>query len=325
MPERSISEQLTKYLTDVHSIEEQALTQLRRAPRIAGDPKLADVFAEHLAETERHESLVRARLEHHGETPSSVKDLAGRAGGMGMVFFARLQADTPGKLTAHAYSYEHLELAAYELLGRIAKWAGDEDTAAVAGEIAGEEGRMAARLAECFDRVVEASLRELEPDDLDEQLAKYLADAHAIEQQALQLLQTAPSIVGDDELARIFEEHLEETREHQRLVDERLAAHDSSRSLLKDVALRTGGFNIGGFFGVQPDTPAKLAGFAFAFEHLEIAAYELLRRVAERASDAETAAVAERIEREERAAAEGIAAHWDRAAGSALVAQGVPG
>jgi hypothetical protein len=30
-------DQLTKYLTDAHSIEEQALAQLRTAPDIAGD------------------------------------------------------------------------------------------------------------------------------------------------------------------------------------------------------------------------------------------------------------------------------------------------
>jgi hypothetical protein len=46
--------------------------------------------------------------------------------------------------------------------------------------------------------------------------------------------------------------------------------------------MRLGALNWGGFFAVQPDTRAKLAGFAYAFEHLEIGAYELLRRVAQR-------------------------------------------
>jgi ferritin-like metal-binding protein YciE len=76
--------------------------------------------------------------------------------------------------------------------------------------------------------------------------------------------------------------------------------------------------NLGGFFGAQPDTPAKLAGFAYAFEHLEVAAYELLARVAERAGDAETVAVARRIADEERAAAERIAATWDAAVDATL-------
>jgi ferritin-like metal-binding protein YciE len=61
--------------------------------------------------------------------------------------------------------------------------------------------------------------------------------------------------------------------------------------------------NWGAFFAAQPDTPAKLAGFSYAFEHLEIAAYELLSGVACRAGDTETEAVSRRILQQERAAA----------------------
>jgi ferritin-like metal-binding protein YciE len=82
--------------------------------------------------------------------------------------------------------------------------------------------------------------------------------------------------------------------------------------------MRLGGANLGAFFAAQPDTPVKLAGFAFAFEHLEIAGYELLARVAERAGDAETVAVARRIAEEERRAAQRIAATWDDAMDAAL-------
>lgn len=49
---RQIDEQLTKYLTDAHSIEVQALTQLRTAPEIAAAPELAEAFRLHLTETE---------------------------------------------------------------------------------------------------------------------------------------------------------------------------------------------------------------------------------------------------------------------------------
>jgi ferritin-like metal-binding protein YciE len=82
--------------------------------------------------------------------------------------------------------------------------------------------------------------------------------------------------------------------------------------------MRVGGLNIGVFFAAQPDTPAKLAGFAFAFEHLEIAAYELLQRVAERAGDEPTRRVADRILAQEHRAAEQIAATWDAAIDVAL-------
>jgi ferritin-like metal-binding protein YciE len=309
---RSPQEQLVKYLADAHAIEEQALTQLRKAPDIAGDERLARMFREHLAETERQERLVRERLEAHDADPSKLKDLAGKAGGLGMLLFARSQPDTPGKLTAHAFSYEHMELAAYELLGRAATAAGDGETARVAAEIAVEERSMAERLESAFDAAVEASLRDVGADDLGQQLDKYLADAHAIEQQALQLLESGPGLVDDEGLATLFREHLEETRGHQERVARRLEQRGADPSKPKDLALRAGGLNIGGFFGAQPDTTAKLAGFAFAFEHLEIAAYELLSRVATKAGDEETAQMAQQILAEERTAAERVASTWDR-------------
>src|SRR3712207_8312585 len=121
MADHSFDEQLTKYLTDAHSIEVQALEQMRLAPRIAGDAGLAAIFEEHFTETQEHERLVREALERRGASPSAVKDVAGRVGGWGMVLFAKLNPDTPGKLAMHAFSYEHMELAAYELLRRIAE------------------------------------------------------------------------------------------------------------------------------------------------------------------------------------------------------------
>src|SRR5205823_5289474 len=207
---------LVKYLADAHSIEEQALQQLRAAPEAAGDPELAAIFRDHLAETEGHERAIRSRLQVYGEGTSSLKDLLMRVGGAGFLLFARAQPDTPGKLVAHAYSYEHLELAAYELLIRVAERAGDRETVEDAQRIRDEEQRMGERPAASFDLAVEAALRELEPDDVREQLRKYLADAHAIEAQAIQLLEQAPESAGAPELAAAYRKHLEETRGHQR-------------------------------------------------------------------------------------------------------------
>jgi ferritin-like metal-binding protein YciE len=317
---REIDDQLTKYLTDVHSIEVQALAQLEKAPDIAGDERLRDVFRVHLGETREHERLVREQLERRGADPSTLKDVAGKVGGWAMVAFAKLNPDTPGKLTAHAYAYEHMELAAYELLRRAASRADDDAVIEMAGRIAAQEGAMAERLADNFDGAVEASLAAKGAEDLDEELVAYLRDAHAIESQGLSLLEAGPAIAGCDELAEVLRDHLDETREHRELVEERLRAHGSNPSRLQSAALRVGGLNVGAFFGAQPDTPAKLAGFAFAFEHLEIAAYELLRRVADRAGDGETAAEAARILVQERAAAARIAGTWDAAIDAALEA-----
>src|SRR5918912_3469108 len=182
----TFDEQLTKYLTDAHSIEEQAIAQLKLAPRMAGGPDLSSMYAEHERESEEHERLVREQLDRRGAKPSTVKDVAGRVGGWGMVLFARVNPDTPGKLAAHAYSYEHMELAAYELLRRIAERGGEQAVADAAVKIGAQERAMAERLAANFDQAVEASLREKNADDIRSELVKYLRDAHSIEAQAIQ-------------------------------------------------------------------------------------------------------------------------------------------
>ena len=303
MTARTLEEQLTKYLTDVHSIEEQALVQMRAAPKLTDDQAISSAFARHLTETEEHEKAVRECLERRGETPNRAKDVIAGIIGQGFGAVAKAQPDTPGKLVAHAYSYEHMEEAAYELLGLLAERLADSDVVELARRIENQEQEMAGRLERLFDVAVDASLGAQKPDELGEQLNKYLADAHAIEQQAIALLRRSPKLSGASELASAYEEHLEETMRHSELLETRLEARGGKPNALKDAGLRLGALNWGAFFAAQPDTPAKLAGFAYAFEHLEIASYELLRRVAQRAGDAETVQVADRILGEERAAA----------------------
>jgi ferritin-like metal-binding protein YciE len=319
----SVDQQLSIYLTDVHAIEVQALQQVKRARKVAGDPELEAAFADHVRETERHRTYVEDRLIARSWAPVPHKDRSGKFSGVGMALFARFQPDTPGKLAAHAYSYERMELAAYELLARLAERAGDSETVLTARMIEQEERAMADRLATLFDRAVEGSLRELETDDVGKQLDRYLADAHAIEGQAAKLLQRAPKMAGAEELATAFEEHLEETERHAELVEERLGARGGSPSAFKDAALRLGALNLGMFLKAQADTPAKLAAFAYAFEHLEVAAYELLKRVAARADDQETVSMADEILFEERAAAARVHSLFDQALEASLQEAGV--
>jgi ferritin-like metal-binding protein YciE len=314
----SIDEQIAIYLTDAHAIELQALVQVKRAPKIAGDPQIAEAFERHIGETEQHERFVRERLDGLDWAPVPQKDIAGKLTGIGFALFARFQPDTPGKLVAHAYSYEHMELAAYDLLGLLAAKAADEETKLTTDLIAKDERTMIERLAGLFDRAVDASLRELDRDDLGKQLDKYLADAHAIEHQALGLLSKSPKLAGTEELATAYEEHRTQTERHSRLVEECLQARGAKSSSLKDAAMKLGALNWGTFFGAQVDTPAKLAGFAYAFEHLEVAAYELLQRVARRADDSDTVAVAGEVLLEERAAGAHIHAMFDQALEASL-------
>src|SRR4051812_11127051 len=172
MPADDIQEQLVKYLTDAHSIEVQALVQMKAAPKLAGTEELARMYEEHERETQEHKRLIEERLEAHGASTSKLKDLAGAVGAVPFVLFAKVQPDTPGKLAAHALSYEHMELAAYELLMRIAARAGDTETVEVARRIRDQEQAMAERIEAHFDQTVEASLRDKSADDLTEQVVK---------------------------------------------------------------------------------------------------------------------------------------------------------
>jgi ferritin-like metal-binding protein YciE len=323
MSERTIEEQIVKYLGDIHAIEEQALVQMKVAPKIAGDATLEAVFEKHIGETEDQKRRVEERLEALGGSPSKLKDVAGAASAPAFALFAKFQPDTPGKLVSHAFSYEHMELAAYEILSRIAGRANDRQTVQLANEIAGQENEMARRLSDNWDVAVNTSLRDKDPDDIGDQLNKYLSDAHAIESQAEQMLKKAIDIGGDPKLSRDYEEHLEQTRNHKALIEERLDARGGSSNFLKDAAMKLGALNWGTFFAAQPDTPAKLAGFAYAFEHLEIASYEQLRRVAERAGDESVAGIALTILPEERHAAETLWDGFDRAIDASLESVGV--
>jgi ferritin-like metal-binding protein YciE len=320
---RTIGEQLIKYLTDAHSIEEQALAQLRTAPRIADEPELAEIFSTHLRETERHEQLVRERLHALGAEPARFKDAMMAIGGKGFVLFARSQPDTPGKLATHAYSYEHLELASYVMLAHVALLAEDGATAALAREIAGEERRMAERLADAVDASAGASLDGSEARDAESTLPSYLADAYALESQADGLLHRAIEMTDDGRLRSAFEQHLSETQGHLHAVERRLDELGEGPSLIKNSAMRLGALNWAAFFGAQRDTPGKLTAFAYAFEHLEIAGYAHLRSVALRAGDSSSAELALRIAGEEQQAAERLAALFDHAAELSLRDVGV--
>ena len=288
--------QLDAYLRDAHVIEQQALPQMRAAPDMAVDLPLATAFRQHLVDTEHHEQLIRDRLEARGVAPTRLKS-------------AVFKADTPTKLVSHALAYEHLELAAYEFLRRLAALAGDGTTVVVAAAILEDERAMAERLEACFDRAVEASLRVADRANLEKQLNRDLADALAIEAQAIELLERGPRLAGDAELAHIYEEHLDETREHERLVRERLDTRGGAPSRLDDAAIQ---------LAPEPDSPAKLAAFAYAFEFLEVGGYEQLSRVARRAGDGETEQVCREIIAAERGLADRLWQRFDAALEASL-------
>ena len=149
--------------------------------------------------------------------------------------------------------------------------------------------------------------------DSEDELVNGLADAHAMEKQSLTTLMAAKKVAGDPQLESLYAGHIAETERHLKLLEARLEGYDSSRSLLKDLGGRISALALGTGVVAQKNTPAKLVAVAYGFEHFEIASYELLRRVAERAGDAETVEMCDRILVNERQAAEKLGASYDLA------------
>jgi ferritin-like metal-binding protein YciE len=149
--------------------------------------------------------------------------------------------------------------------------------------------------------------------DVLDQLLESLKDAHAMEKQSLTTLKTAVKVAGDPQLESLYHGHVRETEEHLRLIEERLEERDASRSFVSDLAGRVSALALGTSVVAKPDTPSKLVAVAYGFEHFEIASYELLRRVAERAGDTKTVETVDTILVNERQAAEKLAASYDLA------------
>lgn len=315
---RSYDEQLTHFLSDMYSVEEQALAQLKSAPKIAGNRGLAQSLEEHHEETKQHAALVESRLTARGGSTSALKEAIMKVGGKGFLLFAQTQPESPGRLIAHAYAYEAMEWAGYELLVRFARCAEDPETVAVAEKIRAMERDMMERLETQFETAAQASHEGKPAEGYPEQLRKHLGEAHALERQGEELLKKSEKITPDNELAAFYHELLEMTHRHREQLERRLETCDSSPPKHKDAALAIGGTNWGMFFQKQSDTAAKLAAFVYAFEHLKIAGYELLKKTAQMAGDQVTVTMADQMIMAETPMVSRLESLFDRAVATTL-------
>lgn len=137
-----------------------------------------------------------------------------------------------------------------------------------------------------------------------EELLDWLRDAHAMEQQAEQMLSsTAQRMENYPELRQKLEQHLEQTRQQARLLRSCIERLGSSTSAVKDTTARMTGFMqaVSGMF--VDDEVVKASLGSYVFEQLEIASYKILIAAAERWGDAETKRICETILKQEEAMA----------------------
>jgi ferritin-like metal-binding protein YciE len=160
-------------------------------------------------------------------------------------------------------------------------------------------------------------------EDLKAQLVKHIDEALAMEQNVLRMLDSMIQSTDDDKIKEELRLHKLETEGQADRLTRRLEAHDASPSVVREVGGIAGALMKGVIDVVRGEKAARNARDAYATEHLEIAAYQLLERVAVRAGDEETAEVARQNRKEEESMAETIDANWDRFAELALEEVGI--
>ena len=156
----TLNEQLVKYLADAHALEQHVARQLETMIRTTEDAEMKGHLEHHKDETERHKQLLRERLEAHGAAPSTIKDASQIFLALGVGITNRVRHDHAGKNARDGFVAEHMEIASYELLERVAQLAGDAATVEVARRNRADEEAMAQKIAASWDKVATQSLRE---------------------------------------------------------------------------------------------------------------------------------------------------------------------
>jgi ferritin-like metal-binding protein YciE len=155
-----LKEQLIKHIDEAHAMEQNVLFMLDGMISTTDDPEILDALEHHKMQTQGHVNRMAQRLEAHDASPSTVKQLGGVLGALAKLPLDLVRGEKAGRNARDGYATEHLEIASYELLRRIAQKAADEETATAAQEIIEEERAMAKVIEQNWDKFAELSLQE---------------------------------------------------------------------------------------------------------------------------------------------------------------------
>jgi ferritin-like metal-binding protein YciE len=160
MTNEKLNEKLADYVEDAHAMEQNDLKMIDSMIATTDDPQMKEMLEDHKRETEEHERRLRERLDAMGRGTSARKQAqaVGTALLKGVGDVAR--GDKAGKNARDGYTAEHLEIAAYQLLERLAKKAGDTETAEIARQNRSDEEEMASRIDQSWDRTLDLTLEE---------------------------------------------------------------------------------------------------------------------------------------------------------------------
>jgi ferritin-like metal-binding protein YciE len=156
----TVTEQLVKHIDEAYAMEQNVLRMLDRMIETSEDTAMKQHLQQHKHETEQQAARLKARLEAHDASPSMVKEATGVVGALMKSVLDMARGEKAGRNARDGFATEHMEIASYELLERVARRAGDEETAQVARVNRLEEEAMAEKIAQSWDKAAELSLRE---------------------------------------------------------------------------------------------------------------------------------------------------------------------
>lgn len=156
----ALNGQLVKHIDEAYAMEQNVLRMLDGMISSTDDPEIKQDLQHHKQETEHQAARLADRLEAHGASPSGVKEAVGVVGALMKGVVDKARGEKAGRNARDGYATEHMEIASYQLLERVATRAGDEETAEVARQNRAEEEAMAEKIASHWDRFADLSLEE---------------------------------------------------------------------------------------------------------------------------------------------------------------------
>ena len=157
---QELKNQLVKHIDEALAMEQGVLRMLDSMIGTTDDPEIKEQLREHRLDTERQIDRMQRRLEANGASPSTVREGVGIVQALMKSVLDVARSEKAGRNARDGYATEHMEIAAYQLLERVAQRAGDEETAQAARQSRAEEEAMAKKIEANWDRFAELSLRE---------------------------------------------------------------------------------------------------------------------------------------------------------------------
>jgi ferritin-like metal-binding protein YciE len=160
MASQELKDQLIKHIDEALAMEQNVLRMLDGMISTTEDEKIRSELRHHKLETEQHAERLEKRLAAHEASPSTAREAAGIMNALMKSVVDMVRSEKAGRNARDGYATEHLEIASYQLLERVAQAAGDEETAQVARENRKDEEAMAKKIEANWDKFAELSLQE---------------------------------------------------------------------------------------------------------------------------------------------------------------------